>query len=257
MEGDQEVRSLRRGLKALTLINQVEAMSIARLAEALELPRTTTERLLNTLAAEGYVARSASDKQYRLMPKVLGLSSGFSGESWITHTAAPLLNQATEEIGWPLAIAVAEGADMHVRYTTDTMTTLWLTRRRVGSSIPIPLASSGLVYLAFSPQAERAELEGVVKQTYPDLPLDAVRIQAAAVDGHAFPPQVTREQSLSVPIFLNGKLSAVLLMMFMARVHTRAAVLRNYLPRLLSLAQRIGQGADQQGQPPAAGQQAS
>ncbi len=241
MEPDQELRSLRRGLVALTLINQVGAMSIARLATALQLPRTSAERILSTLATDGFLARSPTDKLYRLTPKVLGLSSGFSGESWITHIAAPLLNQTTEEIGWPLAIAMPEGADMHVRYTTDTMTSLWLQRRRVGSTISIPRASSGIVFLATTSAAQAAEMRTLVAQRYPDAVLDEALIARARKDGYAFSPQDTREQSVSLPIFVGGRIAAVLLMIFMARVHTHDAVVKKYLPRLRALAATIGE----------------
>ena len=240
MDTDQELRSLRRGLHALTLINQVEGLSIARAAMLLELPRTTAERILNTLAADGYLVRSGTDKQYRLTPKVKALSSGFSGDAWITHVATPLLNQLTTEIGWPLAIASAEGLDMHVRYTTDTMTSLWLNRRRVGATIPIPRASSGIVHLAFASPAERFELEGLVEKAYPDIPIDVEQVEAARRNGYAFSPQDTREQSISVPIFLDGKFAAVLLMIFMARVHQREAVVERYLDRLIALATTVG-----------------
>lgn len=243
MDSDQELRSLRRGLQALALINQAGQLSIAKAAELLKLPRTTAERILNTLAADGFLARSESDKLYRLTPKVKALSSGFSGDTWVTHVATPLLNQLTEEIGWPLAIASAEGADMHVRYTTDTMTSLWLNRRRVGSSIPIPRASSGTVHLAFASAAERCELELLVAQTYPDIPLDPAQIEAARQSGYAFSPQDTREQSISLPIFFDGKVTAVLLMIFMARVHHREVVLERYLERLVALARAIGSEA--------------
>ena len=239
MDSDQELRSLRRGLVALTLINQVEAMSIARLASALGLPRTSAERILNTLAADGYLERSPVDKQYRLTPKVLALSSGFSGESWITHVAAPLLNRTTEEIGWPLALAIPEGADMHLRYTTDTMTSLWLNRRRVGSTIPITRASSGIVFLAFAPPAQGVEMRAVMRERYPDAVLDEAMVAQARIDGFAFSPNDTREQSVSLPIFLDGKIFAVLLMMFMSRVHTHAAVVQKYVPRLRALAATV------------------
>ena len=240
MDADQELRSLRRGLHALTLINQVDGMSIARAATLLELPRTSAERILNTLAADGYLVRSDVDKQYRLTPKVRALSSGFSGDNWVTHVATPLLNRLTEEIGWPLANASAEGAALHVRYTTDTMTSLWLNRRRVGATIPIPRASSGIVHLAYVPVAERRELERLVAETYPDIPIDAAQVDAAHRTGYAFSPQDTREQSISLPIFVDGKIAAVVLMIFMARVHQREAVLERYLDRLAALAVTIG-----------------
>ena len=240
MDADQELRSLRRGLIALTLVNQVEALSIARAAAALGLPRTTAERILNTLAADGYLERSTIDKQYRLTPKVLALSSGFSGESWVTHVAAPMLNRLTEEIGWPLAIAIAEGAHMHVRYTTDTMTSLWLYRRRVGASIAIPKASSGTVHLAFVDDAQREQLRLLVESTMPDHRIDWAAVAQARDRGYAFSPQNTREQSISLPILLDGRIAAVLLMVFMARVHSHETVVATYLPRLRALADAIG-----------------
>ncbi len=228
---------------ALTLINQVEAMSIARAAAALGLPRTTAERILNTLAADGYLERSTIDKQYRLTPKVLALSSGFSGESWVTHVAAPMLNRLTEEIGWPLAIATAEGTHMHVRYTTDTMTSLWIYRRRVGASISILKASSGTVHLAFVGEAERTQLQLALERESTDHPIDWSGVDEARANGYAFSPQDTREQSISLPIFLDGKLAAVLLMIFMARVHSHQTVVEQYLPRLTALARAIGESA--------------
>ena len=243
MDADQELRSLRRGLLALTLINQADALSIARAASQLEIPRTTAERILNTLAADGYLQRSPTDKKYRLTSKVLALSSGFSGSSWITHVAAPMLNRLTEEIGWPLGIAVAEGADMHLQYTTDTMTSLWLNRRRVGASIAIPEASAGTIHLAFAGDAERAQLRLLLERTYPHLVVDWLAVEQARSDGYAFPPAETREQSISLPIMLDGKLGAVLLMMFMSRVHSHAAVIDKYLARLRSLVAAIEDAA--------------
>ena len=225
------------------MINQTEALSIARAATELQIPRTTAERILNTLAADGYLQRSHADKKYRLTSKVLSLSSGFSSSSWITHVAAPMLNRLTEEIGWPLGIAVAEGADMRLHYTTDPMTSLWLNRRRVGASIAIPEASAGTVHLAFVGEAERVLIGLLIERTYPALPVSWAEVDSARSNGYAFPPAETREQSISLPILMDGKIAAVLLMIFMARVHSHAAVVDQYLPRLRSLATAIGDAA--------------
>ena len=105
-------------------------------------------------------------------------------------------------------------------------------------STPIPLASSGLVYLAFNSPAMRTELEALIRQTYPDLRLDVSLIEAASTSSYAFSPRQTREQSLGLPVFMSGKVAAVPLMMFMSRVHGRAAVLRDHLPRLQALRSR-------------------
>ena len=120
------------------------------------------------------------------------------------------------------------------------MTSLWLQRRRVGSTIPIPRASSGMVFLALTSTAEAAEMRTLIRQRYPEAELDESLIEQARRDGYAFSPQDTREQSVSLPIFVDGKIAAVLLMIFMARVHTHDAVVLKYVPRLRDLAAKIG-----------------
>ena len=57
------VRGLTRGLDLLKALNSQEGgrSTLAQLAEVTGLHRTTVRRLLETLIAEGYVRRSASD----------------------------------------------------------------------------------------------------------------------------------------------------------------------------------------------------
>jgi IclR family mhp operon transcriptional activator len=242
MDSDQELKSLKRGLKALALINQREIITISELARELGLPRTTAERILATLASEGYVERPPKDKHYQLTAKVCSLSAGFSDDSWITHVASPLLFETTSRIGWPLGVATPYGEDMSLRLTTDSATSLWLNRRRVGASIPMAKASSGLVYLAFAPEAEREELLGLL--TRPDVPPErgiaheaSFRrlLEVVASDGYAFSPDSGRERSVSVPIFINGHVKAVLLMMYMARVLHGPALIEQFVPQLKTL----------------------
>jgi hypothetical protein len=83
----------------------------------------------------------------------------------------------------------------------------------------------------------------LIERTYPHLTVDWVAVEHARTNGYAFPPTDTREQSISLPIMLDGKLAAVLLMIFMARVHSHAAVIDKYLSRLRNLAAAIGEAA--------------
>ena len=74
------VQALSRGLALLHALNQAEQgwASIAELSAHTGLHRTTVRRLLETLQADGYVRRSASDDSYRLNLKVRQLSDGFT-----------------------------------------------------------------------------------------------------------------------------------------------------------------------------------
>ena len=254
MNADQELRSLKRGLKVLALLNQIETVGVSQLARLLELPRTTAERILLTLAAEGYVERPPNETRYRLSAKVYSLARGFSEDNWIIHVATPLLFDVTRGIGWPLAIATQRGEMMVLRMTTDPATSLWLHRRRIGAEIPIVGSSAGLVALAQAGAAEKANLLALMKtskhpqnrQGATDPMLLSRLIEPVRQHGYAFqpPPNDASERSISVPIMINGRFEAALVMMYMTRVLKNAA---EYLPLLKALADRIGERAGQHG----------
>lgn len=82
--GYKNVRGLSRGLALLNVLNRVDGgATVARLAELTKLHRTTVQRLLETLHAEGYVRRSKSDDRYCLNLRVRELSEGYRDEQWI------------------------------------------------------------------------------------------------------------------------------------------------------------------------------
>jgi IclR family mhp operon transcriptional activator len=78
MNDRQQVRSLKKALRLLRLMNQIGELTVTELSEAVELPRTTTYRLLETLETEGFVERSLPNTAlYRITKKVLELSDGY------------------------------------------------------------------------------------------------------------------------------------------------------------------------------------
>ena len=253
MNANQELRSLKRGLTVLTLLNQTENLSITELARHLKLPRTTAERILLTLLAEGYVQRVPDDKRYRLSSKVCSLSGGFSEDCWIVQTATPLLFHVTEQIGWPMAIATPSSDRMEVRITTDRATSLWLSRRRVGANIPMLNASSGLIAYAFASHAEQALLQQLLARSKDATNRERAAnprtlellIQPVLDRGFAFqpPPNNNPEQSVAVPIFIHGRYVASLLMIYMTQAMTCATVVERYVPLLKTLSTRIGAAA--------------
>ncbi|HYZ62742.1 MAG TPA: IclR family transcriptional regulator C-terminal domain-containing protein, partial [Acetobacteraceae bacterium] len=121
-------------------------------------PRATVYRLLRTLQDEGYVARSSSDDRFRLRLKVRSLSEGFEDEHWIGAVAAPALLALTQRILWPCDLATLEGTRMVIRETTHRSAPLSIDRNMVGVRLPLLESSTGLVYLAFAPEAERTAL---------------------------------------------------------------------------------------------------
>lgn len=115
LEKGQELQSLKRGLKAVALINTLGSITIAELGRQLKLPRTTAERVLMTLLAEGYVERDSGTKAFFLTAQVHALSDGYAEESQLVTAARPLMLDMTRKIGWPLCLAMPMGEYMSVR----------------------------------------------------------------------------------------------------------------------------------------------
>jgi IclR family mhp operon transcriptional activator len=242
--------SLKRGLRALSLLNLREVLTATELAKELGLPRTTARRVLDTLVEEGYAEKMAREHKYRLTPMVNVLSSGFSDESWIAHVAEPLLSKKTIEIGWPLVVATPSGDQMMVRVSTDRLTPLALDHFGVGFKTPMVHGTSGHVMLAFMSQQHRElTLQVIRSSTDPKQALareDArVRSLVHGVRAQGYAHIIYKEYpeaSVGVPIFLNGVARACLLMGYVKAAIKPAQIVEKYVPQLKSLSEAITAG---------------
>lgn len=247
MDSRQHLSSLRRGLRVLALLNQKTTVTIAEVAQSLELPRTTAQRVVNTLVLEGYVERVPRSRLYRLTPAVNMLSGGFSDESWVSHIASPLLFNKTGEIGWPMSLATPFGEDMMVRVSTDQSTSLALDHFQIGFKTPIMYSTSGHVILAFASPAYRAALLDLLQRSENPLQADAhdprmVKYIIDKVRTRGFEHMAYvdfPEASISVPVFLNGSVVATLLLTYIKRAISREAAETQFVPMLRDLASRI------------------
>src|SRR5258707_5052879 len=90
-ESTRPIRALNRGLEVLTHLNRLERAAINTLANAVDLPRTTTYRILETLRLAGYVERDPHDDCYHPTLMVRALSNGFDDEAMVSPIAKPYL----------------------------------------------------------------------------------------------------------------------------------------------------------------------
>ncbi|WP_394762676.1 helix-turn-helix domain-containing protein [Phenylobacterium sp.] len=246
MQADQELKSLRRGLRALIMLTRHRMMTISEAARWLGLPRTTAERIMLTLESERFIERDADTKRFTLAPRVSALAGAFSEEDRLIHLARPILFERTREIGWPLAIATAIGDQMSVRVTTDPATSLGLHKRHIGSEIAISASSSGIVHLAFLEPAEReAKIALLAQSSDPAQALARDRraldgyLAAARREGFSVGPDLGRERALSVPLFDRGRIRGVLLMMYIARAVPADMLAGRFIPDMKALASTI------------------
>jgi IclR family mhp operon transcriptional activator len=253
MASHDNLSSLKRGLRALSLLNLREVVTATELAAELRLPRTTARRVLDTLVEEGYAEKITREYKYRLTPMVNVLSSGFSDESWIAHVAEPLLARKTIEIGWPLVVATPSGDQMMVRVSTDRLTPLALDHFGVGFKTPMLHGTSGHVMLAFMSQQHReATLQVIRSSTDPKQALarEDARIRSIVnlVRAQGFAHIIYKEYpeaSVGVPIFLNGVARACLLMGYVKAALKPAQIVDAYVPQLKSLSEAITAGVSE------------
>ena len=247
MTSKQNLSSLKRGLRALSLLNLRETLTATALGAELRLARTTARRVLDTLVEEGYAEKVEREHSYRLTPMVNMLASGFSDESWIAHVAEPLLTQKTIEIGWPLSVATPIGDQMMVRVSTDRLTPLALDHFSVGFKTPMLHGTSGHVMLAFM-SAPHRELALQVLRTSND-PKQAlaredsrIRSMLKVVRSQGYAHIVYREYpeaSVGVPISLNGIARACLLMGYVKSTIKPGQIVERYVPQLRALSDSI------------------
>ncbi|RZL35532.1 MAG: transcriptional regulator, partial [Rubrivivax sp.] len=104
-----EIKSLKKALRAITFLNQQGDCTVSQVAAGIDVPRATAYRLLTTLAAEGYVDKLPNSDIYRLTSLVRGLSTGFRDEELLLELARPLLAEAQQELGWSIGVSTPRG----------------------------------------------------------------------------------------------------------------------------------------------------
>ena len=98
------VEAVHRAFEVLRSVNRLRIASINCIHEETGMPKSTIVRMLETLMAEGYVARDNMCGGYRVTGKVNELTSGYEGISRIIEVARPFAIELTLRIKWPIAL---------------------------------------------------------------------------------------------------------------------------------------------------------
>lgn len=252
MHERQEIKSLKKALRALTFLNCNGESTVTQVAAAIGVPRTTSYRLLETLAAEGYVEKQPHSNIYRLTSLVQKLSSGFGDSDLVVEVAKPRINRAGRDIRWPLALATPQGCDMMVRIATDHDTPLAIDRYFIGFRTPMLHAPAGLCYLAFCDDDVRASILEMTQNADSAHESDTDRhgglefaLEQIRNEGfcHRRFAQY-REGGLAVPLFAEGKILGGIVMRYTKSAMKASVIEEQYVPILRDLAADIAAAYD-------------
>lgn len=141
------VQSIRRAFDVLGTLGD-GPLGVTEVADRAGLPKSTAARLLATLVGEGAVEQVPGDTSYRLGPRLITLSAGFSFARSLAAIARPMLIELAEASGEAAGLAIPDGDLVHYIDQVDTVHPV-LVRDWTGARAPLYAVSSGQVLLAF------------------------------------------------------------------------------------------------------------
>lgn len=158
------LQTLDRGLHALEIVAEhAEGISVAELAERLDVHRAIAYRIVTTLEQHGLVARSA-EGPLRLGAGISLLAARF--EPQLRAVAQPLLQALAKATRATAFVSVAQGEECVVILVAEPDEGLLRVGYRVGSRHPLSLGAAGIAILAGRPA--RADDSEAVRQARAD-----------------------------------------------------------------------------------------
>jgi len=152
------VQSVRRAFDVLRTVNRLRIASIQQIHEATGFPKPTIVRMLETLLAEGYVARDNMCGGYWVTSRVHELASGYQGISHIIEIARPFAIELTERTKWPVGIGMLDDDAIAIKFWTGTISPLVHTNTVLGLRPDLVTTAMGRALLAFCPDGDLLQL---------------------------------------------------------------------------------------------------
>lgn len=204
------MESLARGLTVLTAFGEERGtLSLSGVAEATGLSRATARRALITLEHLGYL--TASERAFRLTPRVLALGFPVLSRLTLPQIAAPHLTSLAERVHDSASMAVLAGDDVQytARVATGRVMSVDVT---LGTRFPAYATSLGRVMLAGLPPGERegrladADPRALTPHTVTAPARLARLLDRVAEDGYALVDEELEDglRSLAVPVRERG-----------------------------------------------------
>ena len=212
--GKQKVRSAEVGTDILKALAQLApSTSLSRLAEFVDMPASKVHRYLQALIASGFAEQNPATNHYGLGREALRVGLAALGSIDVLKVAAEPLAQLRDTLNESCFIAVwgnqgatVVGIEPAVRAVTVVT--------QIGSVLPLLGSSTGLVFAAYLPEREIAELrEQELARSRRKTCDYEVTLQAIRTEGlhHIHGLLMPGVDALSAPIFdAQGRIAAVM-----------------------------------------------
>ena len=150
--------TLVKGLHLLTVLSATASdYSLADLARAVEIDKSTVHRILSVMESMGFVEKNPLTKRYTVGPQFRSLVSTNYGQ--IQRAALPVMRSLAESLGITVALRIREAKQMVVIDRVESNDLLRVSFP-VGLRHSILFGSAGKAFLAFLPTNEAIQLLG-------------------------------------------------------------------------------------------------
>jgi IclR family transcriptional regulator, KDG regulon repressor len=166
--------TLIKGLEVLEALSELEASGLSELAQRVGLPVPTLYRILATLAAQGYVHKSA-DSRYRLTLKAWEIGAKVVGRMPLIDLARPFLTRLAAETEEAVHLSVQESDGIVIVDKVDSPQAVRVDTY-VGQRAPLHCSATGKAFLAF------AGVNGASLSRYTDATITDRRALAKELD---------------------------------------------------------------------------
>lgn len=140
-----------RVLKSIEILSKEESgMSVSELSEALEIPASSTHRVLKSLQSNHFVIQNMETKKYSLSYKIYSICSGMRENSSLIALARPYMKRLVEEIHYPVVLCVLNGEKIiNLDCVENSNASIYMVQ--TGNELPLYNTSSGRVFAAYMP----------------------------------------------------------------------------------------------------------
>lgn len=179
--GFRSIRSIERAMAVVELLAGSPRLTVAQVARASGLPRTTAYRVLRTLTLVGFASEWTETGTYGPGPRLIQIGHRSDPRQRLVEAVRPVARALGQKLRWPVALASLVGAEVVVLYSTDNESPLAIDPQRPGVRLPVLESAAGLLQLAYASEAERALCLELVQDRAAAPPGPAARAAQAAM----------------------------------------------------------------------------
>ena len=142
--------SVQSVVRAMAVLDAVatESAGLSEIARRVDLPVSTTSRLLSTLEQVGAVERVDEIGAFRIGPSIVNMATSVTTGPTLVALTHEAMEELSRTVGEASGLSVASGYSMHYLAQADTTHTVRI-EDWVGNVVPMHLVSAGYALLAY------------------------------------------------------------------------------------------------------------